>query len=76
MTWSVALYHPPSAPTPRLHGKYATIKALRAAVAQLQGSYRGREILFRFETPKTATGAEIDELRCLGLVNGEVLGPE
>jgi hypothetical protein len=30
-------------------------------------------ILFRFETPETATGTEIDELRCLGFVNGEAI---
>ena len=73
MSWSLALYQPPSALVPCFSDHFTTIEAIRVAVGHLHDRYCDDEILFRFETPETATDAEIDELRCLGLVNGEAL---
>jgi hypothetical protein len=71
MSWFLALYHPPSAVEPCFTDRYKSLEAVRVAVGQLKVARGGDEILFRFETPETATDYELDELRSFGLVNGE-----
>jgi hypothetical protein len=73
MTWFLALHRPPSAAEPCFTGSYRSLRALRIAVARLQEAAGGHEILFRFQTPMRAKKIQIDELRCLGLVNGETM---
>jgi hypothetical protein len=69
MIWRVSLYEDPD-DRELVSRECATINDAASVAGELEDpAYDNRYI--RFQTPSTATDAEIETLRQLGLVNGE-----